>query len=163
MRKRFDTPPPSPSDEAGSDAELTGPDAKLIGADETTHRYNSRAIADIRQAISQARTTTEAAPPHTPPPVAAPDAGRRWASELPPMAATEVSALSEVTQRYAEQGVAGIRAAIAAAKGAETETATARRFALGAAPDIKVPSMVIPAAPVAPQTPEDADETGGAK
>jgi hypothetical protein len=147
MRKRFHTPPPSPPDE-------TAADGALIGPEETTHRYFSNAIEDIRQAITQARAAIQDAP--LPPVTGAPEAGRRWASELPPMAATEASALSEVTQRYADQSVAGIRAAIAAAKGAETEGASARRFALGAASEVKVPSMVIPAEPAAAKSAEHA-------
>lgn len=160
MRKRFNTPPTHPT-HPPQPTDTSPTDATLIGPDETTHRYFSNAIADIRQAIHQARAAEEA---KTPPSAdAVPVAGRRWASELPPMAGTDVAALSEVTQRYADQSVAGIRAAIAAAKGVETDAASARRFALGAVPEVKVPSMVIPLEPAAAKADENTDKNGDAK
>ena len=168
MRKRFNSQTPTDATEAPA----SGP---LIAPEETTHRYFSNAIADIRSAITQARAATESPPADASAPEApdgVPETGRRWASELPPMAATETPAMTEVTQRYADQSVAGIRAAIAAAREAEAQASSRRgaaRFVLGATPEVRVPSLVIPPEPVSPAdggpapSPSSGDDPGEAR
>ena len=153
MRKRFSTPAPQPP----TDAECTGP---FIAPDETTHRYFSNALADIRSAIAQARGDAPAPEPTV---EAADEAVRSWSAELPPMAGTDTPGLTEVTQRYADQSVSGIRAAIAAAREAgrqDPETRAAARFALGESPAIKVPSMVLEPRPEPAAQPSDASALG---
>ncbi len=149
MRKRFSTPTPQPP----ADAEGTGP---FIAPDETTHRYFGNALADIRSAIAQARGDAPA--PESSVEVAV-EAVRSWSAELPPMAGTDTPGLTEVTQRYADQSVSGIRAAIAAAREAgsqDPETRAAARFALGETPAVKVPSLVLEARPEPAAQPPDA-------
>jgi hypothetical protein len=152
MRKRFSTPHPlatSPDDTE----DVAAPQ------DETTHRYTSHAIADIRNAIAQAKAV--ATEPST-----APKTVRTWSEDLPPMAATEDPGLAENTQRYADRSVAGIRAAIAAARAAAPDdgsTRAAARFALGETPAVKVPSMILETrgaaeAPASDHPNDDADE-----
>ncbi len=151
MRKRFSTPIPlHPPD----------PAAELPPPDESTHRYFSNALADIRSAIAQARG--EDAAPEAP----VPDAVRSWSAELPPMATTEADGLTEVTQRYADQSVAGIRAAIAAARESGSQDPSSRapaRFAHVDPQHVKVPSLVLEVRDETahqPETPAKAPEEG---
>ena len=81
----------------------------------------------------------------------------------PLQAGTDTPGLTEVTQRYADQSVSGIRAAIAAAREAgrqDPETRAAARFALGESPAIKVPSMVLEPRPEPAAQPSDASALG---
>lgn len=158
MRKRFIT---QTAHEPGVDT----PNSPLIAPDEITHRYSSHALADIRSAIAEAQAAV-ADKANEP----LPDAARSWAPELPPMAATESPGLSEVTQRYADRSVAGIRAAIAAAREAEALTGTARaaaRLALDESPQFKVPSMVLAPREATPEKGSsdavDGDDEGGSR
>ncbi len=153
MRKRFITQPLQ-------DPATDSPNGPLIEPEETTHRYSNQALADIRSAIAQAQAT----PPPQETSAAGPEvtagAMPSWAAALPPMAAAESPGLTEVTQRYADRSVAGIRAAIAAAREAEAEASTARsnaRLAMDEKPYIQVPSMVLEPRPAAADVPATAD------
>ncbi len=153
MRKRFITPKPQ---ESAADL----PDDELLAQSETTHRYSSRAIEDIRLAIAQAKAAADSGLTGAEPAAVATrpvsEVMRSWSADLPPMAATEDQTLTETTQRYADRSVAGIREAIAAARAADPNAAdhrAAARFALSDAPNVKVPSMVLEPRPEGAQEP----------
>ncbi len=152
MPRRF----PSDTKHKPDDASAAEP---LIDAEETTHRYSSNALAEIRSAIAQAQAGVETvAPVAAPTGRMLPEAVPSWSPALPPMAATEAPGATEVTQRYADRSVAGIRAAIAAAREAEAgapPTRAAARFAGDEAPVVKVPSMILD--PRTGTLPDDAD------
>lgn len=144
MPRRFPTDPRK-TPEADATPGVAAPD-------ETTRRYSSHALADIRSAIAQAHggVADDGVPAAPSPPRVAPAAATSWSAALPPMAANEAAAAAEVTQRYADRSVAGIRAAIAAAREAENQGVprAAARFAADTTPDVKVPSLLLEARPV---------------
>lgn len=177
MRKNLPQPQHEP-------APTGGPTAVPPDADDT-RRFTGRAILDIRRAIAAAKdaaaTPVTAGPPESaaapndaPPepahrpawatatPTTPPPAVLGWADDLAPMAAEDGVVGPEVTQRYADRGAAGIRAAIAAARAAQTDpdaapSATgpraAARLAFGQAAEVKVPSLILDAAPAPAQQP----------
>ena len=132
MPRRFPTPPPeTPADPAAE---------PVLAPDEITHRYSGKAASAIRAAIAAARAASGETVAPAPVPV------HSWAPERPPMSAAETGDATEVTQRYADRSVAGIRAQIAAAREAQAHGSPTRapgRFAQGDASAPKVPSMLI--------------------